>query len=86
VALHCSRTWPQSIRKQAWCTDISGSAFAIAKQNALRHGAHVQFVESDWFTELAGRNLISKYCLNPPYVLHGDSHLATGDLRLSLNP
>jgi len=61
-------------------TDISGGALAIAKQNALRHGAHIRFVESDWFTELAGEKF-DLILSNPPYVAHGDSHLATGDLR-----
>ncbi len=61
-------------------TDISSSALAIARQNAARHGAHIRFVESDWFTELPSEKF-DLIVSNPPYIAHGDPHLELGDLR-----
>ncbi len=40
----------------------------------------VEFVQSDWFSALAGRKF-DLIVSNPPYVAVGDPHLAQGDLR-----
>jgi release factor glutamine methyltransferase len=61
-------------------TDRSGEALAVARGNAARHGAAIEFVESDWFAALAGRRFDLIVC-NPPYVAQRDPHLAEGDLR-----
>lgn len=60
--------------------DASRSALAIARENAERHGARVELVESDWLTGLAGRRF-DLIVGNPPYVAEGDPHLAAGDVR-----
>lgn len=53
--------------------DVSGDALAVARDNAARLDARVQFVESDWFAAIDGRfDLIVG---NPPYVAEGDAHL-----------
>lgn len=53
--------------------DVSRDALAIARDNAARFGAHVEFVESDWFSAVDKRfDLIVG---NPPYVAEGDPHL-----------
>jgi release factor glutamine methyltransferase len=59
---------------------VSGAALAVARDNAARHGAAIEFVESDWFAALAGRRFDLIVC-NPPYVAEGDPHLSEGDLR-----
>jgi release factor glutamine methyltransferase len=63
-----------------WACDVSTRALDVARANAARHGAHVNFVAGDLFAALAGVrfNLIAS---NPPYVAAGDPHLALGDLR-----
>ncbi|HXF65784.1 MAG TPA: peptide chain release factor N(5)-glutamine methyltransferase [Burkholderiales bacterium] len=61
-------------------TDVSREALAVARENARRHGAAVELVESDWFEALAGRRF-DVIVANPPYVAEGDPHLAQGDLR-----
>jgi release factor glutamine methyltransferase len=61
-------------------TDSSGEALAVARENAARHGAAIEFVESDWFAALAGRRFDLIVC-NPPYIAERDPHLAEGDLR-----
>jgi release factor glutamine methyltransferase len=60
--------------------DVSPQALAVAQRNAVRLGAQVQFVESDWFAALppAGFDFI---VANPPYIAAGDPHLIQGDLR-----
>ena len=60
--------------------DVSRPALAIARENAARHGARIEFVESDWFTGLAGRRF-DLVVGNPPYIAEGDPHLSAGDVR-----
>ncbi len=60
--------------------DISAKALAVAKQNAIKLGVHILFVESDWFSAL-GNERFDLIVSNPPYVAHGDPHLTQGDLR-----
>jgi release factor glutamine methyltransferase len=55
-------------------------ALAVARENAFRLGLGVQFLESDWFTELAGQRF-SMIVANPPYVATNDPHLHQGDIR-----
>ncbi|MDR2000875.1 MAG: peptide chain release factor N(5)-glutamine methyltransferase [Zoogloeaceae bacterium] len=59
--------------------DISAEALAVARGNAERLGARVEFLESDWFAKVAGA--FDFIIGNPPYVAAGDPHLAQGDLR-----
>lgn len=61
-------------------TDISQAALAVAKGNAERHSVSIEFLQSDWFAELAGRRF-DLIVSNPPYVASGDPHLRQGDLR-----
>lgn len=67
-------------RAQVTAVDASSAALGMARANAQRLGAQVEFVESDWFATLPS----DRYDLivaNPPYVAAGDPHLAEGDLR-----
>lgn len=67
-------------RAQVTATDVSPAALAVARDNAARHGAKIEFVESDWFAALPGRKF-DLIVANPPYVAEGDAHLGQGDLR-----
>lgn len=60
-------------------TDLSPAAIAIAQANAEALGATVEFLESDWYAELAGRRF-DLIVSNPPYVAAGDPHLAQDGL------
>lgn len=66
-------------------TDISAAALALARDNAARHGAALEAIESDWFEALAGRRF-DLITANPPYVAAGDRHLDEGDLRFEPRP
>lgn len=54
--------------------DRSADALAVARANAQRLGARVDFVASDWYAAIEGR--FDAIVANPPYVAAGDPHLA----------
>jgi len=59
--------------------DLSAQAIAVARNNAGRLGAQVEFHEGDWFAPLAGERF-DLIVSNPPYVANGDPHLALNGL------
>ena len=60
--------------------DASPESLAVARANAARHGAHVEFMEGSWYAPVEGRRF-DLVVANPPYVAAGDHHLEEGDLR-----
>lgn len=60
--------------------DRSEEALAIARRNAGILNANVEFLASDWFVALAGRQF-DLIVGNPPYIAAADPHLNLGDLR-----
>ena len=67
-------------RARVTATDVSIAALAAARENAARHDASVELIESDWFDALTGRRF-DLIVANPPYVADGDPHLQEGDVR-----
>ena len=63
--------------------DVSEGALKVAAGNALRHGAKVEFLRSDWYAALgeATAPYLDLIVSNPPYIVAGDVHLSQGDLR-----
>ena len=59
--------------------DISAAALDVARTNATRLDARVNFIESNWYSAVSGRSDV--IVANPPYVAAGDPHLSRGDLR-----
>jgi release factor glutamine methyltransferase len=59
--------------------DLSNEAISVARNNAGRLGARVEFHEGDWFVPLVGRRF-DLIVSNPPYVAAGDPHLALNGL------
>lgn len=59
--------------------DVSKEALSVARNNAGRLGAAVDFREGDWFAPLAGEEF-DLIVANPPYVAAGDPHLALNGL------
>jgi release factor glutamine methyltransferase len=55
--------------------DVEKGAISIARNNAGRLGACIDFHHSDWFSALAGQRF-DLIVSNPPYVAGGDPHLA----------
>ena len=67
-------------RARLTATDVSRDALVIARENAARHGASIEFVESDWLAAVSGQRF-DLIVANPPYVAEHDPCLAEGDLR-----
>lgn len=75
VTLACERREARVV-----ATDASAAALAIARANALAHGATVDWREGSWFAPLQGE-AFDLIVSNPPYVSARDAHLGQGDLR-----
>lgn len=56
-------------------TDASPTALAVARRNATRHGARIEFLTGSWWEPLADRTF-DVVLSNPPYIAAGDGHLA----------
>ncbi len=61
-------------------TDVSSDAMEVARGNAGALGAAIEFIRSNWYSALAGREF-DLIVSNPPYIAGKDSHLFQGDLR-----
>jgi release factor glutamine methyltransferase len=59
--------------------DLSPGALAVARNNAGRLGATVDFREGDWFAPLVDERF-DLIVANPPYVAGGDPHLGRDGL------
>ena len=65
---------------QVSALDVSPAALDVARQNAVRNGARVRLLQSDWFGAITGERF-DMLVSNPPYIASGDAHLSQGDLR-----
>nr|WP_275667799.1 peptide chain release factor N(5)-glutamine methyltransferase [Parvibium lacunae] len=61
-------------------SDISASALAVARQNAMTLGANINFIESHWWQAIPKQSF-DLILSNPPYIEANDPHLNQGDLR-----
>jgi len=59
--------------------DLSSAAISVARNNAGRLGAAVEFRQGDWLAPVAGERF-DVIVSNPPYVADGDPHLALNGL------
>lgn len=59
--------------------DLSPGAISVARNNAGRLGAAVDFRQGDWFAPLTGERF-DLIVSNPPYVADGDPHLSRDGL------
>ena len=50
--------------------DLSPAALDVARENAARHGAGADFLQSDWFTAVEG--VFDLIVSNPPYIAEGE--------------
>jgi len=73
VAISLALEWPPA--RVVVAVDLSGSALAVAANNAGRLGATVDFREGDWFGPVGGERF-DLIVANPPYIAAGDPHLA----------
>jgi len=76
VAISLALEYPQA---GVVAVDLSPGALAVARNNAGRLGARVDFREGDWCAPLAGERF-DLIVSNPPYVAGGDPHLSRDGL------
>lgn len=76
VAISLALECPQA---EVLAVDLSPAALAVARTNAGRLGARVDFRAGSWFAPLAGERF-DLIVSNPPYVAAGDPHLALNGL------
>lgn len=60
--------------------DISREALSLCRENAALHRTQVEWIESDWFTSLAGRSFDIIFS-NPPYIPAGDLAALQSEVR-----
>ena len=70
VAVKCSMA-----RAAVCAVDVSLEALDVAKTNALRQDAVIEFRPGHWWAGMAQRRF-HLVLSNPPYIEHGDPHLA----------
>lgn len=70
----------ESPRAKVTGVDASAEALQVAHANALALAADVRFLQSDWFSALAGARF-HLIVANPPYIAADDPHLAGDGLR-----
>ena len=61
-------------------TDIDPACLVLARENAVRHDVEIEFIESNWYSDIpasAGFDLIVS---NPPYIAADHPFLNQGDL------
>ncbi len=77
VAVACETA--KTKRVSVTATDISEAALEIAKENAWKNKANVNFIQSDLFENVRGRfNLITA---NPPYIKSSEIETLSKDVR-----
>lgn len=65
---------------EVWAVDLSPEALAVARNNAGRLGARIEFRAGSWFAPLEDAPRFDIIVSNPPYVAAGDPHLALNGL------
>jgi release factor glutamine methyltransferase len=74
IALACAKA-------SVVATDVSDEALSLARENARRLGARVEFFCGNWYHAVSGQPEFDLIVSNPPYISANDPHLVQGDLR-----
>lgn len=71
-------------------SDLDPECLSLARENARRHEADIEFFTADWFRGLSPDARFDLILSNPPYIAAGHPFLAQGDLPaeppLALSP
>ena len=75
---------------RVYATDVDPACLALAQENATRHAADIEWIESNWYQELPRTLRFDLIVSNPPYIAADHPFLDQGDLpaepRLALTP
>lgn len=78
IAVSLARMIPEA---SVAAIDISEDALAIARTNAVRNGANVEFVQADALGDLRGLGMFDVIVSNPPYVPRSDREAMHTNVR-----
>jgi len=62
-------------------TDIRADCLDIARQNAVAHSVTIDWIQSDWFSQIGTSRKFEMIVSNPPYIPAMHPCLESGDLR-----
>ncbi len=62
-------------------TDIRADCLDLARQNAIDHSVTIDWIQSDWFTQIESGRKFEMIVSNPPYIPAMHPCLEKGDLR-----
>jgi release factor glutamine methyltransferase len=62
-------------------TDIRADCLDIARQNAVAHSVTIDWIQSDWYSQIASSKKFEMIVSNPPYIPAMHPCLESGDLR-----
>jgi release factor glutamine methyltransferase len=62
-------------------TDIRADCLDIARQNAVAHSVTIDWIQSDWYSQIASGRKFEMIVSNPPYIPAMHPCLESGDLR-----
>ena len=71
IAIAIAKEQPDS---KLVATEIDALALEVAKKNAEKHKLKIEFIQSDWFANIAN-NKFDLIVSNPPYINEDDPHL-----------
>ncbi len=75
---------------RVYATDIDPACVDLARENARKHAADIEFIESDWYRGLPVALIFDLIVANPPYIAADHPFLQRGDLpaepSLALTP
>ena len=75
---------------QVYATDVDPACLELARENALQHRVEIEWIESNWYSNLPVTLRFELIVSNPPYIAADHPFLDQGDLpaepRLALTP
>lgn len=73
-----------------YATDVDPGCLVLAQENADRHDARIDFIESDWYQQMPEDLKFDLIVSNPPYIAADHPFLKQGDLpaepQIALTP
>lgn len=87
IAITLQKRRPET---QVTATDVDAECLDLAHRNAARHKVDINFILSDWYTNLGKNRKFDLIVSNPPYIAAKHPFLQQGDLpaepKLALTP
>ena len=87
IAITLKKQRPQA---QVYATDVDPDCLALARANAKRHSVDIEWIESDWYSNIPPGLRFDMILANPPYIAADHPFLRQGDLpaepQLALTP